>query len=246
MPTKLQHWIEPEVCCDPEWEAAYSRFETPAQEERKFLGRLRRLGVGHWPRDLQVVDIFCGRGGGLKAWEKMGFLRLEGVDLSENLLLQYAGDAQLYVGDCRRMELPDASRDVICVQGGLHHLPTIPEDLDAVVREAHRVLRPGGSFMIVEPWLTPFLRFVHGLCRRPFARRVSPKLDALACMIRCEQRTYFQWLSMPQVVRASLGRGFETRQQKTLFGKFMWVGRKRPDAAQSAVRPPPNGPAAGK
>ncbi len=227
MPTQIHRWIEPEPCCDPEWEAAYARFETPAQEERKFLGRLRRLGAEAWPRDLQVVDIFCGRGGGLQAWSTLGFLRLEGVDLSESLLLQYSGDARLYVGDCRRMDLPDASRDVICVQGGLHHLPALPADLEAVVGEVHRVLRPGGRFVIVEPWLTPFLRLVHALCRNPVVRRISPKFDALACMIGREERTYFQWLSMPRVVQASLGRGFETQYQKSRLGKFMWIGRKR-------------------
>jgi SAM-dependent methyltransferase len=226
MATHPKRWIEPEACCDPEWEAAYARFETPAQEEKKFVGRLRWLGADQWPRNLQVVDIFCGRGGGLNAWKKLGFLRLEGVDLSETLLLQYAGDVPLYVGDCRRMDLPDASRDVICVQGGLHHLPVIPQDLEAVISEVHRVLRPGGHFVVVEPWLTPFLRFVHALCRRPFIRRASPKLDALACMISREERTYLQWLSQPEVVRACLVRGFETQRQKIAFGKIMWVGRK--------------------
>jgi ubiquinone/menaquinone biosynthesis C-methylase UbiE len=244
MPAKLQRWTQPEACCDPEWEAAYARFETPAQEERKFLGRLRRLGVADWSRDLHVVDIFCGRGGGLRAWTTLGFQRLEGVDLSESLLLQYSGDAQLYVGDCRRMELPDASRDVVCVQGGLHHLPTVPADLDAVIGEVHRVLRPGGRFVIVEPWLTPFLRFVHALCRRPLMRRVSPKLDALACMISREERTYLQWLSMPEVVRAALGRGFETQHEECRLGKLMWVGLRRPGTDPRPVRPP-SGLAAG-
>jgi ubiquinone/menaquinone biosynthesis C-methylase UbiE len=241
MAPELQRWIQPEACCDPEWEAAYSRFETPAEEERKFLTRLRRFGVDHWRRDLQVVDIFCGRGGGLKAWTELGFQRLEGVDLSENLLRQYSGDAQLYVGDCRRMAFADASRDVICVQGGLHHLPVLPGDLNAVVAEVHRVLRPGGKFMIVEPWLTPFLRLVHRLCRQPLVLRISPKFEALACMIRREERTYFQWLSNPEVVRASLGRGFETLREDVSFGKLMWIGRKpleRPLSVNSPGNPP--------
>jgi SAM-dependent methyltransferase len=234
MAKKIERWIEPEACCDPEWEAAYARFETPAQEETKFERRLRRLGVDQWTHDLQVVDIFCGRGGGLNAWKKLGFQRLEGVDLSETLLLQYSGDARVYVGDCRRLDLPDSSRDVICVQGGLHHLQAIPQDLDAVVSEVGRVLRPGGRFVVVEPWLTPFLRFVHALCGRPFIRRVWPKLDALACMISREERTYSQWLSQPEIVRACLARGFETERQEITFGKFMWVGR-RPIANPSSV-----------
>jgi ubiquinone/menaquinone biosynthesis C-methylase UbiE len=240
----LQRWIEPEACCDAEWEAAYARFETPAQEQAKFVGRLRRLGAETWPRGLEVVDIFCGRGGGLKAWEALGFGRLEGVDLSENLLLQYSGKAQLYVGDCRRMAFADASRDVICVQGGLHHLPVLPDDLNAVVAEVHRVLRPGGRFVIVEPWKTPFLQAVHALCRQPLACRASPKLGALACMIRREERTYFQWLSRPGEIRAALRRDFETAREEITWGKLYWIGTKPSSPDRGAFRSPAVAPAA--
>jgi len=226
----LRRWNEPEPCCDSEWEAAYERFETPAQEREKFLARLRRLGADQWPRDLEVVDIFCGRGGGLKAWESLGFERLEGVDLSESLLSRYDGRAQLYVGDCRRMAFADSSRDVICVQGGLHHLPTLPDDLDAVVAEVRRVLRPKGRFVVVEPWLTPFLRAVHALCDQPLARRASAKIEALDCMIKREQRTYFQWLARPGEIRAALTQGFDTSREVVAWGKLYWVGTKRPPA----------------
>ena len=63
-PRIAERWAEPMECCDPEWEAAYAQFETPEQEAAKFLARLRRLGAAGWPRDLQVVEICCGRGGG--------------------------------------------------------------------------------------------------------------------------------------------------------------------------------------
>jgi SAM-dependent methyltransferase len=218
---ELRRWNEPEPCCDPEWEAAYERFETPPQEHEKFLARLRRLGADRWPRDLEVVDM---------AWESLGFTRLEGVDLSESLLSRYRGPAQLYVGDCRRMAFADESRDVICVQGGLHHLSLLPDDLDAVVGEVRRVLRPNGRFVVVEPWLTPFLRTVHELCKQSLARRASSRIEALDCMIRREERTYFQWLARPGEIRAALSRGFDTSREAVAWGKFYWVGTKRPQA----------------
>ena len=69
------------VPADP-WEAAYLRFETPEQEIRKFVKRLRALGVSKWPRDNEIVELFCGRGNGLRALQSLGFTRVEGVDLS--------------------------------------------------------------------------------------------------------------------------------------------------------------------
>src|SRR5256885_9486685 len=57
---------------DP-WEAAYLRFETPEQEIRKFISRLQRLGAQRWPREAQIVELFCGRGNGLKAFVLLRF-----------------------------------------------------------------------------------------------------------------------------------------------------------------------------
>jgi ubiquinone/menaquinone biosynthesis C-methylase UbiE len=190
---------------------------------------LRSFGVEAWPRSLEVVEIFCGRGSGIEAWRRLGFERVEGVDISENLLLQHEGAARLYVGDCRRLGLPDASRDVICVQGGLHHLPALPEDLRATVAEVWRVLRPGGRFLVVEPWATPFLTAVHAACRSRALRRASVKLDALACMIEHEREGYFNWLSRPEEISAVLTGRFETERRRTAWGKLAWIGRKPAD-----------------
>ena len=136
------------------------------------------------------------------------------------------------------MSFPDESRDVFCVQGGLHHLNAIPGDLDAVLAEVHRVLRPGGRFVVVEPWMTPFLGLVHALCRQAAVRAISPKFKALDCMIGREGRTYFQWLSTPAAVMASLSRSFEPERVQIAFGKLLWVGTKRVAGASARVIPP--------
>jgi ubiquinone/menaquinone biosynthesis C-methylase UbiE len=170
--------------------------------------------------------LFCGRGSGLEAWRQLGFDRLEGVDISENLLRSYTGKARLYLGDCRRLELPDASRDIICVQGGLHHLAALPEDLRSTTAEIRRVLKPGGRFLVVEPWETPFLDFVHWACRMPWLRRLSSKIDIMARVIDRESRTYFNWLSRPEEILAVLADGFQTERRRLAWGKLFWLGRK--------------------
>jgi SAM-dependent methyltransferase len=211
------------------WEAAYARFETPEQEIAKFLKRLDTLGAARWPRDAEIVELFCGRGNGLHALEKMGFNRLEGIDLSPRLLAMYSGPARCVVADCRRLPQPDRSKDIAIIQGGVHHLPTLPEDLEQTLSEVHRILRDDGRLLVVEPWLTPFLGLVHRVCRKPLARRLSAKLDALATMTEHEQRTYDQWLNRPQEILDMFARRFQTERMQRSFGKLKYVGRKRPN-----------------
>jgi ubiquinone/menaquinone biosynthesis C-methylase UbiE len=212
---------------DAAWEAAYSRFETPAQEARKFLARLRRLGAENWPRDAQVVELFCGRGNGLVALERMGFRRLEGVDLSEALLSRYEGRAQLYLGDCRELGFESGSRDRVVVHGGLHHLPGFPGDVERVLAEVQRVLRPGGELVFVEPWTTPFLRFANELCAWRAVRRVWPRMDAMAEMNEREGEVYLRWLREAPAILAMLERRFRTRLCRERYGKLLYAGVKR-------------------
>lgn len=201
-------------------------FETPEQEVEKFMTRLRKLGAHQWSKDAQIVELFCGRGSGLHALHRLGFTRIEGVDLSPKLLAEYRGPGNIECCDCRQLPFPDASRDIAIVQGGLHHLPTLPQDLELTLAQVHRVLRPGGRFVVVEPWLTPFLRFVHVVARNPVARRLSKKLDALQIMIEHEIRTYEQWLGQSELIWGLLDAQFQTEVCQKSRGKLMYVGRR--------------------
>jgi ubiquinone/menaquinone biosynthesis C-methylase UbiE len=211
---------------DP-WEAAYLRFETPAQEIKKFERRLKRLGADKWPRNLQMVELFCGRGNGLNALQQFGFTNLTGVDRSPRLVAEYRGPAKCIVADCRLLPFCDKSKDVLIVQGGLHHLPTLPADLDVTFAEMHRVMRPTGLVLFIEPWLTPFLRFVHTVSANSVARRVSAKLDALATMIEYEKHTYDQWLAQPGVIQRLAHQYFSPIHESVSWGKWRFLANPR-------------------
>ncbi len=218
---------EPLPCCDEVWEAAYLRFETPREEINKFKTRLRKLGCRDWPRDAEIVEIFCGRGHGLTALSELGFDRLEGCDLSQRLLEQCEFPARLYVADCRRLPFEDASRDIIIVQGGLHHLPDLRSDLPLVLAEVRRVLRPEGRFVVVEPWMTPFLACVHFASRQTIVRRMFSRLDALQTMIEREMTTYDAWLRSPKEILTSLTTNFSVVCCMPALGKIVFVGRQK-------------------
>jgi SAM-dependent methyltransferase len=210
------------------WEHAFLRFETPEQEARKFIQRLRALGADRWDRDLAILEIFCGRGGGLVAWERLGFRNLSGLDRSARLLAEYSGPAKRIASDARSMPLPDRSQDVVSVQGGLHHLETL-EDLEKVMSEIWRVLRPGGRLLVVEPWLTPFLRLVHLACRIRPARLLSQRLDALATMIELEQPLYSRWLASPREILAIIDKHLARERITIRAGKLYLLASRRAD-----------------
>ncbi len=207
------------------WEDAYTKFETPEQEIKKFVGRLNKLGQREWDRNAQIVDIFSGRCNGIRALETLGFTNLEGVDISPNLLSQYQGKAKLYTADCRQLPFEDNSRDIIIVQGGVHHLPQIPEDLEQTLSEVNRVLRPEGKFILVEPWKTPFLQFVHFLSERNLIRLASKKFDAFATMTHYESETYFNWLAKSEEILRLLDKTFETAYLEKKWGKLLFIGK---------------------
>jgi demethylmenaquinone methyltransferase/2-methoxy-6-polyprenyl-1,4-benzoquinol methylase len=67
------------------------------------------------------------------------------------------GDVSLLVADAERLPLPDRTVERVSIAFGLRNCT----DKDAVLREARRVLKPGGRFLCLEfapavaPWLAP-------------------------------------------------------------------------------------------
>lgn len=223
----IRHVAAGQLCCDPEWEAAYKRFETPEQEIAKFVARLTRFGFETLDRNLRIVDIFCGRGNGLVALEKMGFRDLAGVDLSDSLLEEYHGTAQMHLADCLDLPLESDAYDVVIVQGGMHHLPEMPNDLDRCLEGVRRILKPSGKFYVIEPWKTPFLVFAHAVTELSLMRKLYAKGDALAIMTDRERVTYEQWLGMPEQIRESFERHFDVESWKTTWGKLAAVAARK-------------------
>jgi SAM-dependent methyltransferase len=206
-----------------DWEGAYLRFETPEQEVLKFTSRLRKLGAERWRRDARILDLFCGRGNGLVALERLRFTNLSGVDLSPRLIGLYAGPARCLAADCRSLPIRAASQDIAIVQGGLHHLPDVRADLPLVIGEVQ----------------TPFLRAAHALSAGP-ARLVWSRLDALATMIDYEGEVYRRWLASPDFILSTLTSAFKPERTRRRWGKLMFVGRRHAphelSVAESRVR----------
>jgi ubiquinone/menaquinone biosynthesis C-methylase UbiE len=115
-----------------------------------------------------VLDDGCGPGLLLAHLEEHADLeQLVGVDVSRGMLRQAQSatgtdDVLLLEGDACRLPFLDESFDVVYARGLLHHLPDPVQGMS----EIHRVLKPGGTVVVLEPNKTIVSALPRVLARR--------------------------------------------------------------------------------
>jgi ubiquinone/menaquinone biosynthesis C-methylase UbiE len=136
--------------------------EAPHYDRRmSFFERLLFAGGREWVcsrTEGDVLEVAAGTGRNLPLYP--AGIRLTTVELSPEMLefarrrAQDLGkEVDLRLGDAQALDFSDASFDTVVITLGLC---TIPDDREAV-REAHRVLRPGGRLLLLEHVRSPRL-----------------------------------------------------------------------------------------
>ncbi len=101
----------------------------------------------------RVLEYGCGPGSYSFRLAEMG-AQVVGIDISDVAIAQCRATAaerrletaEFHVMDAESLAFPDASFDLICGTGILHHL-----DLSRALPELARTLRPGGTATFIEP-----------------------------------------------------------------------------------------------
>jgi SAM-dependent methyltransferase len=110
------------------------------------VARVRTLGL---PRGAAVLDIPCGAGEVAIQLAKEGYTVHAG-DLGSELIPEaaaYVGERFRVVDMNSALPWPDSSFDLVVSVEGVEHL----ENAFAFFREAYRICRPGGLFLITTP-----------------------------------------------------------------------------------------------
>lgn len=102
---------------------------------------------------VKVLEYGCGDGGSAIGLAEKG-VNVVGIDISSVAVEKSLNKAsqlnlsniKFYVMNAERLEFDDASFDVVCGSGILHHL-----DLKRSYKQIQRILKPGGVAIFIEP-----------------------------------------------------------------------------------------------
>lgn len=150
----------------------YERTNTVCSAGRDAAWRRTAVQLAEITRDDDVLDIACGTGDFVRAFERSGPRSVVGCDFAHEMLLRAAQDGRhrWIEADALRLPFPDRTFSTVSCAFGIRNFV----DLATGLREMRRVLRPGGRVVILE-----FARPRSGVFRLTYelyANRIMPTL----------------------------------------------------------------------
>ncbi|MGE0797339.1 MAG: class I SAM-dependent methyltransferase [Lautropia sp.] len=251
-PIKAPHRVLPAYYSDEAERHRYLKrvFDSTAADYDR-IERILAFGSGPWYRrqalvraglrgGATVLDVGCGTG--LVAREALLLIgpagRLTGVDPSPGMLAQVDLPGAAFIeGRAEALPCADQSVDFVVMGYALRHIG----DVGAAFREFHRVLKPGGTALILE--ITRPASRIGTLLLKGYMRGLVPLLARAAARGAATPELWrYYWDTIeacapPQrVLDTLLDAGFDDVRRHVELGLFSeYVGRKPADG--SGVKP---------
>lgn len=158
----------------------------------------------------RLLDVGCGTGSFTRRWAALD-LQAFGFDLSPAAIAAAGrtggGPMGFAVADAEQMPIVDESVDIVTFSSVLHHIP----DFRPALREAFRVLKPGGHCFAFDPNVLAPMMY---LLRHPSSPLYTPEGVSL------QERPL-----LPRVLRRAFEQaGFHTRQHARAALPYRSVG----------------------
>lgn len=138
---------------------------------------LRLIRFDDW-KGKDVLDVGCGAGVEVVRFARAG-ARVTGVDIAKSAIdlatanvTQQRLDARLEVADGEQLPFPDASFDLVFAHGVVQYTG----DDAAMMREIHRVLRPGGLAIVQGYNRNSWLNLLSKVMKTPLEHEDAPVL----------------------------------------------------------------------
>jgi len=210
-------------------------------EERGLVRRTALRRTDEWaflerhvlngPARLDVLDCGCGTGDWTLLLREEGH-RAMGIDIAARTVqrLSATHGSAFQVADFRRTGLTSESFDVVINWGGLEHFEEGPAP---GIKEAWRLLRPGGAFVASTPFHNPRVRLLDWW-RGGNLQAGGPDVRFYQYRFtRAELESHFHSEGFARVVSRIIS-GTQG-MQRALHGELGWLGRRLPAFAHALV-----------
>lgn len=198
-----------------DWSFRYPPFyEAIARIAALLAGGDRRFRRTTWesldlPACSQVLDLCCGPGGATR-YLVQDFAQVTALDASRiglERVAQKAPNARCIQADAESLPFEDNTFDLVHTSMAMHEMH--PEQLRRIFQEAHRILRPGGIFTLID-------------FHAPTLPILWPGLAIFLWIFETETAWQLLSLDLPQVLTET---GFQTTQATFLAGGSLQVVR---------------------
>jgi ubiquinone/menaquinone biosynthesis C-methylase UbiE len=178
---------------------------------QRYLEAQQLLALGGRMQGGVALEVGCGRGVGVAIiLDRFGADRVDAFDLDPDMvarsrrrLADRAGQVRLWTGDAADVAAPDGAYDAVFDFGIIHHVP----EWRRAVREAARVLKPGGRFYAEEI----YRRFLASALARTFTRHPEhDRFDGDAFAAEAERQ------------------GLRVLGRRDVAGLFGWLAAEKP------------------
>jgi len=134
-----------------------------ARNTRKFYSLL--LSQVELTKGAVVLDVACGTGTILRRMADVCQINGSGIDMSENMIEQAkrkCPEMNIQLSRCEQTPFADKTFDIITTCLAYHHF----SDKAGFIKEAARIIKPGGALYIADPSFPGFIRkFLNGFFR---------------------------------------------------------------------------------